>query len=56
MSIKTLSTFTLMLVSTLLISACSNSGQTKGQEINDCLAKKSPEQCDREANGRRYGY
>jgi len=46
----------------LLLAACGSnpsapgrSGETKGQKINKCMAKGSPEECDRRINrGSRY--
>lgn len=31
-------------------------GSSKGKEINDCMAKNTPEECDRQVNRRRTTY
>jgi hypothetical protein len=50
----------LLLSSLLVLSACygpsSSTGKTRGQEINECMAKGTPEECDRQVNSRRSSY
>ena len=48
----------LLLSALLALSACYGPSNTKskGQEINECMAKGSPEECDRQVNTRRSTY
>lgn len=41
---------------TLLASGCYGTTPSKGKQINDCMEKGSPEECDRQINRRSRSY
>lgn len=40
----------------LLTSGCNSTTPSKGKQINDCMEKGSPEECDRQINRRSRSY
>ena len=44
------------LISVLLLAGCNASTPSKGQDVNECMNEKSPEECDREITIRRSNY
>lgn len=41
---------------TILTTSCNSTAPSKGKQINDCMEKGSPEECDRQINRRSKSY